>query len=61
MPWNLDDGTIHRFSPNGGSCDRRLYFLSATSAHTCTGDGGGMIARANLPLQDMEFGAVPTS
>jgi succinate dehydrogenase/fumarate reductase flavoprotein subunit len=32
----------------------RAYF-SATSAHTCTGDGGGMIARAGLPLQDMEF------
>ena len=32
----------------------RAYF-SATSAHTCTGDGGGMAARAGLPLQDMEF------
>ena len=32
----------------------RAYF-SATSAHTCTGDGNGMIARQNLPLQDMEF------
>ena len=32
----------------------RAYF-SATSAHTCTGDGGGMVARAGLPLQDMEF------
>ncbi len=32
----------------------RAYF-SATSAHTCTGDGGGMVARPGLPLQDMEF------
>ncbi|MTI17842.1 succinate dehydrogenase flavoprotein subunit [Rhodobacteraceae bacterium RKSG542] len=58
IAWNLDDGTIHRFSAKmvvlatGGY--GRSYF-SATSAHTCTGDGGGMIARAGLPLQDMEF------
>ncbi|MBZ9770858.1 succinate dehydrogenase flavoprotein subunit [Mesorhizobium sp. CA6] len=58
MAWNLDDGTIHRFSAKmvvlatGGY--GRAYF-SATSAHTCTGDGGGMAARAGLPLQDMEF------
>ncbi|WP_306252100.1 succinate dehydrogenase flavoprotein subunit [Parvularcula sp. IMCC14364] len=58
VAWNLDDGTIHRFSAKmvvlatGGY--GRSYF-SATSAHTCTGDGGGMIARAGLPLQDMEF------
>jgi len=58
VAWNLDDGTIHRFSAKmvvlatGGY--GRTYF-SATSAHTCTGDGGGMVARAGLPLQDMEF------
>ena len=58
VAWNLDDGTIHRFAAKmvvlatGGY--GRAYF-SATSAHTCTGDGGGMIARAGLPLQDMEF------
>ena len=58
VAWNLDDGTIHRFTAKmvvlatGGY--GRAYF-SATSAHTCTGDGGGMIARAGLPLQDMEF------
>ena len=56
--WKLDDGTIHVFNAKmtvlatGGY--GRAYF-SATSAHTCTGDGGGMIARAGLPLQDMEF------
>jgi succinate dehydrogenase / fumarate reductase flavoprotein subunit len=58
VAWNLDDGTIHRFSAKmvvlatGGY--GRAYF-SATSAHICTGDGGGMAARAGLPLQDMEF------
>ncbi|MGX9356584.1 succinate dehydrogenase flavoprotein subunit [Roseobacteraceae bacterium S113] len=56
--WKLDDGTIHVFRSKmvvlatGGY--GRAYF-SATSAHTCTGDGGGMVARAGLPLQDMEF------
>ena len=54
----LDDGTLHRFRAKktilatGGY--GRAYF-SATSAHTCTGDGGGMVLRAGLPLQDMEF------
>ncbi len=54
----LDDGTIHRFRSQavvlatGGY--GRCYF-TATSAHTCTGDGGGMVLRAGLPLQDMEF------
>jgi succinate dehydrogenase / fumarate reductase flavoprotein subunit len=58
VAWKLDDGTIHRFRAKmvvlatGGY--GRAYF-SATSAHTCTGDGGGMVARAGLPLQDMEF------
>ena len=58
MAWDLDTGKIHRFRSKmvilatGGY--GRVYF-SATSAHTCTGDGGGMVARAGLPLQDMEF------
>jgi succinate dehydrogenase / fumarate reductase, flavoprotein subunit len=58
MAWNLEDGSIHRFRGHmtvlatGGY--GRAYF-SATSAHTCTGDGGGMVLRAGLPLQDMEF------
>jgi succinate dehydrogenase flavoprotein subunit len=56
--WKLDDGTLHRFTAQkvvlatGGY--GRAYF-SCTSAHTCTGDGGGMALRAGLPLQDMEF------
>ena len=51
-------GRLHRFRAHrtilatGGY--GRAYF-SCTSAHTCTGDGGGMVARAGLPLQDMEF------
>ncbi len=59
MAWNLDDGTIHRFRAHkvvlatGGY--GRVYFSTATSAHTCTGDGGAMALRAGLPLQDMEF------
>jgi len=54
----MDDGTIHRFRgrqtilATGGY--GRAYF-SATSAHTCTGDGNAMVLRAGLPLQDMEF------
>ena len=54
----MDDGSIHRFRAHqtvlatGGY--GRCYF-SATSAHSCTGDGGGMVLRAGLPLQDMEF------
>jgi succinate dehydrogenase / fumarate reductase flavoprotein subunit len=56
--WALEDGGLHRFRAQivilatGGY--GRAYF-SCTSAHTCTGDGAGMAARAGLPLQDMEF------
>ena len=55
---SLVDGTVHRFKAHivvmatGGY--GRAYF-SATSAHTCTGDGNAMVLRAGLPLQDMEF------
>lgn len=55
---NMDDGSIHRFRAQavvlatGGY--GRIYF-TATSAHTCTGDGNAMVLRAGLPLQDMEF------
>ena len=58
IAWNLDDGTIHRFRSHitiiatGGY--GKVYY-TATSAHTCTGDGNAMILRAGLPLQDMEF------
>ncbi len=55
---DLATGRLHRFRAHqvilatGGY--GRAYFM-CTSAHTCTGDGGGMVARAGLPLQDMEF------
>ncbi|MDQ8049863.1 succinate dehydrogenase flavoprotein subunit [Luteibacter sp.] len=55
---DMNEGTLHLFRGHavvmatGGY--GRAYF-SATSAHTCTGDGGGMVLRAGLPLQDMEF------
>ena len=58
MALNMADGTIHRFRGHqtvmatGGY--GRAYF-SATSAHTCTGDGNAMVARAGLPLEDLEF------
>ncbi|HLS58351.1 MAG TPA: succinate dehydrogenase flavoprotein subunit [Paracoccaceae bacterium] len=58
VAWDITEGTLHRFNAKmvvlatGGY--GRAYF-SATSAHSCTGDGGGMVARQGLPLQDMEF------
>ena len=58
LAWDLERGELHRFAAKvvvlatGGY--GRAYF-SATSAHSCTGDGGGMVLRAGLPLQDMEF------
>ncbi len=58
MAWDLSTGELHRFRAQktilatGGY--GRAYF-SCTSAHTCTGDGNGMVLRAGLPVQDMEF------
>ena len=56
--WKLDDGTLHRFRAQTVILATGGYgrvFFSATSAHTCTGDGNAMVLRAGLPLQDMEF------
>ena len=58
IAWDLATGEMHRFRAHTvvlatGGCGR-AYF-SATSAHTCTGDGNAMVLRAGLPLQDMEF------
>ena len=58
LAWDLAEGTLHLFRAHavilatGGY--GRTYF-SCTSAHTCTGDGNGMVLRAGLPVQDMEF------
>ena len=56
--WKLDDGTLHRFRAQTVILATGGYgrvFFSATSAHTCTGDGNAMVLRAGLPVQDMEF------
>ena len=58
MAWNLADGTMHRFRAHTVVLATGGYgraYLSCTSAHTCTGDGGGMAMRAGIPTQDMEF------
>lgn len=58
IAWSLTDGTIHRFLSHlvvlaTGGYGRS--FLTCTGAHTCTGDGNGMVLRSGLVLQDMEF------
>ena len=58
MAWCLEDGSIHRFRAQSVVLATGGYgraYQSCTSAHTCTGDGGGMVLRAGLPTQDMEF------
>ncbi len=58
MAWCLEDGTMHRFRANMVVLATGGYgraYMSCTSAHTCTGDGGGMAMRAGIPTQDMEF------
>ena len=58
IAWCLEDGTIHRFRAQTVVLATGGYgrtYLSCTSAHTCTGDGNGMVLRAGLPCQDMEF------
>lgn len=58
IAWNLDDGSLHCFHAHQTVLATGGYgkaYFSATSAHTCTGDGGGMVIRAGFPLQDMEF------
>jgi succinate dehydrogenase / fumarate reductase flavoprotein subunit len=54
----MEDGSLHRFRAHRVILATGGYgraFFSCTSAHTCTGDGNGMVQRAGLPLQDMEF------
>ena len=55
---DMSEGTLHLFRAHGTVMATGGYgraYFSATSAHTCTGDGGGMALRAGLGLQDMEF------
>tara|TARA_Y100000590_G_scaffold415123_1_gene512610 strand:- start:783 stop:2573 length:1791 start_codon:yes stop_codon:yes gene_type:complete len=58
LAWCLEDGSLHIFKSHitlmaTGGWGRA--YMSATSAHTCTGDGNAMVLRAGIPLQDMEF------
>jgi succinate dehydrogenase / fumarate reductase flavoprotein subunit len=58
MAWSLEDGKLHRIRAHMTVLATGGYgraYLSCTSAHTCTGDGTAMAARAGLPVQDMEF------
>lgn len=58
LAWDLAEGTLHRFAAKMVVLATGGYgrtFASCTSAHTCTGDGNGMVLRAGLALQDMEF------
>ncbi|MEJ8568302.1 succinate dehydrogenase flavoprotein subunit [Elongatibacter sediminis] len=58
LAWDLANGTLHVFRAHAVILATGGYgrsFFSCTSAHTCTGDGNGMVLRAGLPLQDMEF------
>lgn len=58
LAMDMAEGTLHLFRAQGTVLATGGYgraYFSATSAHTCTGDGGGMALRAGLPLQDMEF------
>lgn len=54
----LEDGNIHRFRAKNTVLATGGYgraYLNCTGAHTCTGDGTGMISRAGLPNSDLEF------
>ena len=58
LAWCLEDGSLHRFNAHVtiiGTGGYGRTYSSCTSAHICTGDGNGMVLRAGLPLQDMEF------
>ncbi|MGV6850548.1 MAG: succinate dehydrogenase flavoprotein subunit [bacterium] len=58
VAWDLNDGSLHIFQAKGVVLATGGYgrtYFSCTSAHTCTGDGNGMVLRAGLSLQDMEF------
>jgi succinate dehydrogenase / fumarate reductase flavoprotein subunit len=58
LAWDLASGTLHAFHAHMVVLATGGYgraYLTCTSAHTCTGDGNGMVLRAGLPLQDMEF------
>jgi succinate dehydrogenase (ubiquinone) flavoprotein subunit len=58
LAYNIEDGTYHKFNAKNTVLATGGYgrsYFSATSAHTCTGDGNAMCLRAGIPLQDSEF------
>ena len=58
LAWRLEDGSLHKLLAHAVILATGGYgraYSSCTSAHSCTGDGGGMVLRAGLPLQDVEF------
>lgn len=58
IAWDLATGDLHIFESKIVMLATGGYgraYASCTSAHTCTGDGGGILARHGLQLQDMEF------
>ena len=58
LAWDLSAGSLHFFRAQAVILSTGGYgrsYFSCTSAHTSTGDGNGMVLRAGLPLQDMEF------
>lgn len=58
MAYSMSDGTFHRMRAKHTVLATGGYgraYSSCTSAHTCTGDGGGMATRAGIPLEDLEF------
>jgi succinate dehydrogenase / fumarate reductase flavoprotein subunit len=55
---DMASGTLHRFLAQATILATGGYgriYQTCTGAHTQTGDGNGMVLRAGLPLQDMEF------
>lgn len=58
LAYNIQDGTFHKFNAKNTVIATGGYgkcYFSATSAHTCTGDGNAMCLRKGIPLQDPEF------
>lgn len=54
----MEDGTLHRIKAKNTVIATGGYgkaYFSATSAHSCTGDGNAMVTRAGLQCSDSEF------
>lgn len=56
--WNIEEGNLHIFRGKATIIATGGYsqiYPNTSSSSICTGDGNAMVARAGLPLQDMEF------